>query len=431
MPGIDRPRGTKDLLPDAAPAWEWLHDVHKQVAEGFGYVLVDTPIFEHTELIERGIGTGTDVVEKEMFTFSDRGDRSLTLRPEGTAGVVRAVMSARLTQDVRPLRLRYAGPMFRGERPQANRYRQFSQVGVECMGERSPHLDAEVIELGWRFIEALGISGVSLQVNSLGDPDDRRRYRDALVAYYRPHHDRLCDDCRRRLDINPLRLLDCKRDADLVAGAPRIVDSLSPESAAYFDAVMADLDDAQIPHEHNPRLVRGLDYYAHTAFEFWHTSLQGAQNALGGGGRYDGLAEVLGYPAEPGVGYAFGVERLLTVASQYGKVPQARPSCDAVVLSVGPDEAHAAAHAARALRSQGVRTVLDVSDRKLDRRLRATAKLGARAAVIVGEAEVQQGVAQVRDLAERTQQTVSLDALGAAVRALLDTPAPTHQEESA
>jgi histidyl-tRNA synthetase len=415
MPAIAAPRGTRDLLPPAAPAWEWLHDVHRQVAESFGYQLIDTPVFEHTELIERGVGAGTDVVDKEMFTFSDRGGRSLTLRPEGTAGVVRAVMSARLTQDIRPLRLRYAGPMFRGERPQANRYRQFFQVGVECLGERSPHLDAEVIEMGWRFVAALGIDGVLLQVNSLGDIEDRRRYRQELIDYYEPHYDELCDDCKRRLRINPLRLLDCKRDEGLAAAAPRILDSLSEESRAYFAAVRADLEAAGIAVEVNPRLVRGLDYYAHTAFEFWHTSLQGAQNALGGGGRYDGLAEVLGYPPEPGVGYAFGVERLLAVAAEYGHVPPAQASCDAVVLSVESAQAVAAAAAARMLRDTGVRTVLDASDRKLDRKLRAATRLGARAVVIIGEAEVAKGEAQVRDLDARVQQTVGLQRLGEAV----------------
>jgi histidyl-tRNA synthetase len=420
MPGIPAPRGTRDLLPDASPAWEWLHRVHARVAESFGYQLVDTPIFEHTELIERGIGTGTDVVEKEMFTFSDRGGRSLTLRPEGTAGIVRAVMSARLTQDMRPVRLRYAGPMFRGERPQANRYRQFSQVDVECIGERSPHLDAEVIEIGWSFLRALGIDGVALQVNTLGDSDDRVRYRSALVEYYRPHVERLCDDCRRRLDINPLRLLDCKRDADLVLDAPRIVDSLSPQSAEYFEAVLADLDSAGIEYTRNDRLVRGLDYYAHTAFEFWHTSLQGAQNALGGGGRYDGLAEVLGFPAEPGVGYAFGVERILTVAAEFGEVPPAAPPCDAVVISVGAAEVRPAAAAARQLRAAGVRTILDASERKLDRKLRAATRLGARAVVMIGEAEVAQREAVLRDMAEHNQQTVAVDTLPDAVARILE-----------
>jgi histidyl-tRNA synthetase len=417
--GIAAPRGTHDLLPDAAPAWQWLHGVHARVAGSFGYQLVDTPIFEHTELIERGVGTGTDVIDKETYTFVDRGGRSMTLRPEGTAGVLRAVLTANLTQEIRPVRVHYAGPMFRYDRPQAGRFRQFFQVGVECVGERSPHLDAEVIELGWEFLRELGIEGVSLQVNSLGDGEDRQRYREALIAYYEPHHDRLCDDCKRRLRINPLRLLDCKRDADLVAGAPRITESLSAESSAYFATVLADLADAGIPAERNARLVRGLDYYAHTSFEFWHSSLKGAQNALGGGGRYDGLAEVLGFPPTPGIGYGFGVERLLITAADYGKVPPPQPACDALACGIEPAQARAAAAAARALRAAGVPTVLDVSDRKLERKLRHADRLGARVCVLVGPDEQAEGAVTVRDMRTGEQRRVPLDALAATVAGTL------------
>ncbi|HEV7677358.1 MAG TPA: histidine--tRNA ligase [Candidatus Dormibacteraeota bacterium] len=425
MPGIAAPRGTRDLLPDASPAWEWLYAVHARVAGEFGYQLVDTPVYEHTELIERGVGVGTDVVDKETFTFDDRGGRSITLRPEGTAGVLRAVLSASLTQEIRPLRVRYAGPMFRAERPQHGRYRQFFQVGVECIGETSPHLDAEIIELGWRFLEELGLDGVSLQVNSLGDAEDRRRYREALIAYYEPHYDSLCDDCKRRLRINPLRLLDCKRDSGLVAGAPRIADSLSPESSAYFATVLADLRDAGIAHEVNPRLVRGLDYYSHTAFEFWHSSLQGAQNALGGGGRYDGLAEVLGFAPTPGVGYAFGVERLLMTAAPYGRVPAAEPACDALVAAIEPAQAKGAAAVARSLRGAGIRTVLDVSDRKIDRKLRYADRLGARAIVLVGPDEQAENAATVRDMRTREQRRVPLADLADAVAQVLATAPPS------
>jgi histidyl-tRNA synthetase len=431
VPGIAAPRGTRDLLPDASPAWEWLYAVHARVAGEFGYQLVDTPIYEHTELIERGVGVGTDVVDKETFTFDDRGGRSITLRPEGTAGVLRAVLSAGLTQEIRPLRVRYAGPMFRAERPQHGRYRQFFQVGVECIGETSPHLDAEIVEMGCRFLQELGLEGVSLQVNSLGHADDRRRYREALIAYYEPHYDELCDDCKRRLRINPLRLLDCKRDSGLVAGAPRIEDSLSPESRAYFATVLDDLRDAGIAFEVNPRLVRGLDYYTHTAFEFWHSSLQGAQNAIGGGGRYDGLAEVLGYQPTPGVGYAFGVERLLLTAAPYGRVPGARPACDALVASIEPAQAKPAAAAARSMRAAGIRTVLDVSDRKLDRKLRYADRLGARAIVLVGPDEAAEDSAAVRDMQTREQQRVAVDALTPAVaQVLAATPAITAPEHT-
>ena len=337
MPAITRPRGTNDLLPAEAPLRQWVLETHARVAAAHGYEPIDTPVFEATEMYERGTGAGTDVVEKEMFSFTDRGGRQLTLRPEGTPGVLRAVLAAHLDQERRPVRVRYAGPMFRYARPQAGRYHEFWQLGIEAIGERSPALDAEVIEVAWRFYEALGVGGLSLQVNTLGDIDDRLRYRAALVGYFEPLRDRLCEDCRRRLEVNPLRLLDCKRDAGLVSGAPQIGPSLSPESQGFFTRVTDLLTAAAIPFSLNPRLVRGLDYYAHTTFELWHKSLQGAQNALGGGGRYDGLAEVLGFPPVPGSGYALGVERTIAVCRELGLGPAPRRE-GVVVLGVGLTE---------------------------------------------------------------------------------------------
>ena len=419
MPPIAAVRGTHDVLPTQSRAWTWLHDTHDRITESFGYRLIETPIIEHTELFERAVGSGTDIVDKEMFTFLDRGGRSVTLRPEGTAGVLRAVMSAGLIQQSRPLRLRYAGPMFRYDKPQRGRYRQFQQVGIECIGEHSAHLDAEVIEVGVRFLEALGISGVTVQVNTLGDPADRARYREALVAYYTPLRDRLCADCRRRLQQNPLRLLDCKEDATLADAAPHIDGLLSPESTAGFATVLADLDAAGVEHMRNHRLVRGLDYYTHTAFEVWHPSLQGAQNALGGGGRYDGLAEELGFLPTPGVGYSFGVERLLTVAEELGQVPAAVGSVDVAVLALGADQAAPAAAAARRLRAAGLRAVLDASERRAGAKVRAAVSAGAAVAVLIGEAEVTAHSATVRDLRAESQSTVALAELDAAVISLL------------
>lgn len=419
MQPIPAVRGTHDLLPDVSGAWAWLHAAHARVAEAHGYRLIDTPILEHTELFERAVGAGTDVVDKEMFTFVDRGGRSVTLRPEGTAGAVRAVLEHSLTQAHRPIRVHYAGPMFRYDRPQKGRQRQFSQVGVECMGERSPYLDAEVVEMAWRFVEALGITGVSLQLNSLGDAADRARYRGALVEHFTPMRDRLCADCRRRLELNPLRLLDCKRDAELMAEAPLIADSLSAESTRYVDTVIAALGATAIPVTRNPRLVRGLDYYAHTAFEIWHVSLEGAQNALGGGGRYDGLAAVLGYPETPGVGYAFGVERLLLVATSLGTIPAVAPVCHAVVCSVAEAQGQAAAAAARLLREAGLLIVTDAGDRRLPRKIAAADRLGAAAVVILGEDEAAQGAATVRDLRRRTEVRTPVDGLVPVVAAVL------------
>lgn len=416
MAPIAAVRGTHDILPAQAHAWEWLHRTHERVAGGFGYRPVETPVLEHTELFERGVGAGTDVVDKEMYTFTDAGGRSLTLRPEGTAGVVRAVMAAHLLDATRPLRLRYAGPMFRRERPQKGRHRQFHQLGIECLGDPAPHLDVEVIEVGVRFLEAVGLHGVSIQVNSLGDRDDRARFRAALVAHYTPLRDRLCEDCRRRLAVNPLRLLDCKRDADLAEGAPRLADLLGAASERHFAEVLAGLEDAGIASTRNHRLVRGLDYYCHTTFELWHTSLRGAQNALAGGGRYDGLAEELGFPGTPGVGYAIGMERLLSLLAEEGAGPASLPAAAAVVCSLAPAQGLAAAACARGLRAAGVATVLDAADRKLGAKLRAAASLGARWAVLVGEVEVATGAVALKDLATQEQETVPAGRLAARLR---------------
>ena len=419
MPEIAAPKGTRDILPDEFADRRWLLDAHAAVAESFGYRGIETPIIESTELFSRGVGTDTDIVEKQMFTFEDRGGRSLTLRPEGTAGTLRAVLGAHLDQELRPVRVHYAGPFFRAERPQAGRQHQFTQVGIECIGEGSPALDAEIIEVAWRFFKALGIDGINLQVNSLGSPEDRARYRAALVAYYTPLEASLCDDCRRRLHTNPLRLLDCKRDAGLVAAAPILWDSLDRPSRDHFTTVLRDLEAAGIDAIRNDRLVRGLDYYGHTVFEFWHDILQGAQSSLGGGGRYDGLAELLGFPPTPATGYALGVERILMVARAVGTIPPAPPGADVLVCSVEPGQAEAAAGMARLLRDAGTRSILDVAERRLDRKLRGAGRAGARVAVIIGENELDSDSAVVRDLDGRSQQTVPISELVSTVTRIL------------
>ncbi len=412
MPPIQKPQGTDDILPVQMPQWNWVLKNHARVAQAHGYRPIQTPVFEDTAMFERGIGAGTDVVDKEMYSFEMHdekgGSTRLTLRPEGTPATLRAVLSNHLDQDRHPVRVHYAGPMFRHDKPQKGRRRQFNQVGIETIGERAPSLDSEVIEIGWRFFQSLGMSGVSLQLNTLGSLDDRTTYRAALIAYFTPMAESLCEDCRRRLEINPLRLLDCKTDAEAVAGAPQLTDSLSPESTDYFAEVQRRLTDAEIPFTLNPRLVRGLDYYAHTAFEFWHTSLQGAQNALGGGGRYDGLAEVLGFPATPGVGYAIGVERCLLVLEDSDALPGGQPDAEVVVSSIGVAAVAAAADVARRLRGTGHRVVLDDSERRLDKKIRNADRIGATIMVIIGDDEVRDGVAQVRNLEKRQQERVPL-----------------------
>lgn len=415
MSPITLPRGTRDLLPDEAPAWRWVHELHAAAAARHGYRYIDTPIFEQTELFSRGVGGGTDIVEKEMYTFTDRGGRSMTLRPEGTAPVLRAVLGAHLEQVLRPVRVHYAMPMFRYDRPQAGRYRQFAQLGVECIGERDPSYDAEVIEVAWRFMADLHIDGVEVQVNSLGDRDDRLRYREALVAYYTPLRDSLCEDCRRRLDINPLRLLDCKRDAQYVAAAPLLGDHLGEASRDYFAGVVTQLEGAAIPHVHNQRLVRGLDYYAHTAFEFWHTSLAGAQNALGGGGRYDGLVEKIKGPSSdgsstPGMGWAAGVERILLVGEP---APVATSPVD---LFVALGDRKAGFGVMGAARSAGLTAQMELAGRSLKGQLGYANVLGARYVAIVEQEET-----VLKDMQGGRQETISTDTVVHAVLRALRT----------
>jgi len=415
MPAIASVRGVNDILPADMPAWGWLYEAHREVAAEFGYKGTETPIFEFTEMFERGIGAGTDVVEKEMYSFEDKGGDHLTLRPENTPAIVRAVLGAHLEQELRPIRVHYAGPMFRRDNPQRGRYRQFHQVGVEAIGERSPALDAEIIEMGWAFFGRLGITGISLQVNTLGDIEDRKLYREALIEYYTPLQEQLCEDCRRRLKINPLRLLDCKKDSRFVQAAPLLHEYLSADSENFFTDVLAALDLAKIPYERNERLVRGLDYYAHTTFEWWHTSFGGAQNALGGGGRYDGLAEVLGFPPTPGTGYALGCERILIVAHELGVAPGPSHAADLVVCSLSPQENAFASEVARSVRNSQTRVILDVSARKLDKKLRDADRQGATYAAIVGSREEENNEVSLRNMRDKSSTTVPLSRLRDAI----------------
>ncbi len=407
-PAIAAPRGTRDYLAEDGSSLLSCVDTHRRVSSRFGYRPVITPIFESTELFERGTGTGTDVVEKEMYTFRDRGDRSLALRPEGTPGVIRALAGDPAVRDIRPYRAQYDGPMFRYDRPQKGRYREFHQVGVEVLGVRDPNIDVEVIQVAWETCSALGITHVDIRLNSLGSRDDRLRYRDELLAYYTPLRDELCEDCRRRLATNPLRLLDCKTDARHVAAAPVLLDGLAQETRTYFHDVQEGLRAEGIPFTVDPRIVRGLDYYCDTTFEFWHSSLNGAQNALGGGGRYDGLAEVLGLPQTPGVGYALGVERLMVIRQETGAFhPEQPPTVLVVALDSG--SAPYARACARQLRDAAVPTALDLAQGKLDRKFRWCDRMGTVWCIMCGEDEVRTGQVTLRNLQDRTQERLHID----------------------
>lgn len=313
------PRGTKDILPGAVNGWRYVESVLRDVCREFNYQEIRTPIFEHTELFQRGIGDGTDVVDKEMYTFNDRSGRSITLRPENTAAVVRSFVENKLYAEPMPLKVFYIGPMFRYDRPQAGRMRQFHQFGVEAMGSPSPVVDAETILLAITVLKRLGLKDLKLKINSVGCPKCRPQHRTLLQDYFRPHLSELCEDCQSRFDRSPLRILDCKVDHDkpFMAGAPKITDSLCEECHDHFEMVKKLLDEAGVDYEVDSTLVRGLDYYTKTAYEVQYSPL-GAQSAIGGGGRYDGLVEELGGPSTPGVGFAMGLERIILALEKQG-----------------------------------------------------------------------------------------------------------------
>jgi histidyl-tRNA synthetase len=396
-------RGTQDLLPEAVRRHRRVTETARAIAQLYGFAEIATPIFEFTEVFSRPIGETSDIVSKEMYSFLDRGGEGITLRPENTAGVVRAVLSGSLLQNA-PLKFFYSGPMFRYERPQKGRFRQFHQIGVELIGVATPQGDIEVIALGHRVLDALGILQCTvLELNTLGDPSSRAAYRDALVSYFSRRISELSEESRQRLQRNPLRIFDSKEKSDqrVSLEAPAFDDFLNTASRDFFARVRDGLDRLNISYRLNSRLVRGLDYYTHTAFEFVTSNL-GAQGTVIGGGRYDGLVELMGGPATPGVGWAAGVERLAMLIAE----PEG-PRRPVALVPVGEAGERAAIHLAEELRSAGLAVDLGYSG-NLARRLRRADKLGARAAVLIGEDEIGRGVATLRDLDTGVQNEVSL-----------------------
>jgi len=384
-------RGTHDLLPDEAAIHRHVEQTAFAVAKRYGFGEIVTPIFEFTEVFSRTLGETSDVVTKEMYTFEDRSGDSVTLRPEGTAGVARAFISGGLAQSL-PLKLFYRGPMFRHERPQKGRLRQFHQVGVELLGVDSPLADIEVLALGWRFLSELGLADkVALEINTLGDADSRAAYRHTLTAFLSQYRNDLSEDSRNRLERNPLRVLDSKDETDkrIVAGAPSMADSLTEQARAFFDTVKVGLDKLGIPYAVNPRLVRGLDYYCHTAFEFVTTQL-GAQGTVLAGGRYDGLIGQMGGPATPGIGWAAGVERLSMLV-------ESRPEADRPVAVIPFGQDLAAFQLADTLRSAGITVQMGYTG-NLKKRLERANKANARFAVMLGEDEMSRGCVTIKDL---------------------------------
>ena len=403
------PRGTDDLLPPVSDAMLGLYEAAHRTASLFGFRYVETPTFEHTELFARTSGETSDVVTKEMYTFEDKGGRSLTLRPEQTAGIVRAYL-AHAHDLPTPFKAYHVSQQFRHGRPQAGRLREFRQFGIETIGSGAPKADVEIVALGDRFLRGRGLERSELHLNSIGDGECRPAYREKLIAYLEPHRDELDEDCRTRLRINPLRVFDCKVDGQtpLVLGAPVISDNLCQPCAEHFAAVRNGLDAAGIAFEHDPRLVRGLDYYTRTTFEFVAGSLSQAQGTVCGGGRYDGLAEVLGGPSTPGVGFALGLDRLLVALQEEGAALLGPSGLACFVVSIGPEAAQVGDRLVDELRNAGIPAATAFEDRPLKAQLRLADRSGAAYAVILGEREVAAGTAILKSLADGEQEEVPI-----------------------
>ncbi|HFH3669741.1 histidine--tRNA ligase [Pseudomonas aeruginosa] len=410
-------RGMNDILPEQTPAWHYLERTFAGLLDGYGYSEIRLPILEFTELFARGIGEGTDVVDKEMYTFLDRNGESLTMRPEGTAGCVRAVLEHGLSGGGQVQKLWYTGPMFRYEKPQKGRYRQFHQIGVEVFNLPGPDIDAELIILTWRLWQKLGMAdAVTLQLNTLGSSEARARYREALVAYLQERFEQLDEDSQRRMTTNPLRILDSKVESTqaLLVGAPTLHDYLDEESIAHFEGLKARLDAVGLRYEINQKLVRGLDYYCRTAFE-WVTDKLGAQGTVCGGGRYDGLVSQFGGKPTPGVGFAMGVERLVLLLETLGVIPAElnRPA-DLYVCAFGEPAELAALTLAEQLRSAipGIRLLVNAGAGSFKSQFKKADKSGARFALILGEDEVANRVVGFKPLRdEGEQQSIAWDAL--------------------
>lgn len=402
------PRGTQDILPADRPYWRYVTEEMHKVAALFGFSQIDTPIFEETGLYVRGVGEGTDIVDKEMYSFQDKGGAEITLRPEWTAGVMRAYIEHGMHVWPQPVKLYSMGPIFRFERPQAGRFRQHHQFNVEVLGEIDPAVDLEVMSVAWTLLTRLGYRGLSFQLNSTGCPKCRPAYRQALVDYFRAYEDRLNEVDRRRLTINPLRLLDSKEEAaqPLLDAAPHSADYLCEECATHLATLRSYLDALNMPHSINFRLVRGLDYYTKTVFEVWAEGI-GAQAAVCGGGRYDRLIEELGGPPTPGIGFGMGIERVIASLKQQEVQPPPLPAPHVQVSPLGEEARVAAIKLVRQLRDAGIGALLAFGNRSLKSQLKGADKAHIEYALILGEQELAQGTILVREMATSQQTPVN------------------------
>jgi histidyl-tRNA synthetase len=421
MPELKAPRGVDDLLPQDQPYWRWLKATATRVAESYGYGEIQTPVFEHAGVWLRPGADGTDIVDKEMYRFEDRGGDDLVLRPEGTAGVVRAYLEHGMSSQSQPVRLFYFIDVFRYDRPQAGRYRVHHQFGVEAIGDGDPALDAEVIDLLHTFYRELGLQDFTVLLNSIGDANCRPQYIEKLKAYYADKIDGMCADCRRRYDVNPLRLLDCKNEPcqPFKADAPRLVDNLCDPCREHFDTVKALLDDLGITYQLDPLLVRGLDYYTRTAFEF-QPAVEGSQSAMGGGGRYDGLVEQLGGKPTPAIGFGTGLERLIINLKRQELEPPPAQKLDVFIAVADRAAQGRAMTVARTLREAGLGVLVGAGGRSLKAQMRQANAFNVDYALIIGAQELASGTVAFRDLATGLQESLSPEDVIAKV-ALKDT----------
>ncbi|MGL5000845.1 MAG: histidine--tRNA ligase [Cetobacterium sp.] len=401
-------RGTKDIYGDDGIKFDFITRMAQDFFENYGYSLIKTPVFEETDLFKRGVGEGTDIVEKEMYTFQDRGERSITLRPEGTAAVVRCYLENKIYAKEDVSRYFYAGSMFRYERPQAGRQREFNQIGVEVLGESSPVLDAEVISMGYSFLNKIGITDLEVTINSVGEKESRVKYREVLLDFLKPMREELCDDCRMRMEKNPLRVLDCKVEKckELTIDAPIITDSLTEEERNHYETVKKYLNLFGVKYKEDPRLVRGLDYYSSTVYEIVTNKL-GSQGTVLGGGRYDNLLKQLGDKEIPAFGFAAGVERIMMLLGE--EFP--KRELDVYIAWLGESTMDCAFKIANDLRLAGKSVVIDYNSKGMKSHMKKADKVGAKNVIIIGEDEMAKGVVMLKDFINRTQEEVSIENL--------------------
>lgn len=403
-------KGTKDVLPKDVHKNQYIEATALDVASKFGYKEIRTPVFEHTELFQRGVGDTTDVVQKEMYTFDDKGGRSITLRPEGTAGAVRSFLENGLCNEALPQKVCYLISCYRYEKPQAGRLREFHQFGVECFGTASPLADAEIIALAKSLFDTLGVKDLSLEINSIGCPKCRAEYHKALKEYFASRKDELCDTCKGRLDRNPMRILDCKSPIchEIAQGAPVVIDYLCDECKEHFEKVQKYLDAQNIEYKINPQIVRGLDYYTKTVFEFVSNSI-GAQGTVCGGGRYDGLVEELGGQHTASLGFAMGLERLmLLMEAQDCEFPQAEKP-DLFIVALGEKATLKAVEIAKDMREEGFSALLDLNQRSVRAQMKYADKLGAKFNVVIGDNEVENKIAKIKNMQTGEETEINLD----------------------